>query len=844
MGTHRLWSYCNASSRRQVEAGWPAVSGSLLLALTQHCLLHLCMQPVAVAVLPLRDENAMKNYLLWPNKRHELLRQHSGVLHVMPNALAVDTLLADRTFLCLHYCLDTNGSLHACTGLGNGEAGRQHAAKELDLAAAEAVHHPAAQQQHHQRQPLFGIEDSNVQFGIMLRKGVGGTCTLRHRTRQMAGLLNLLLDDPPAATELAGQTVPCTRAAMPAPLQTPLAVGSRQPAVTLAPVQQQDVSSCKVVVKSNPAASTVKQRQRVLSTAAGVPLMPAPNQTEPTVASLANWLCGAGSANIWSSPAKATATVAPAGHTKTTARSCELEDGDMEEGKLVQFAGGSSSNQLPSQIHQHGGGERAWETVLKPQQQRSYGMSAMAAVNAAADDAAEAARGEADDLAGKEEEAELRQEMLEAAELENKGQCESFATAPPAATEAGHASARRVALYTFGCRLEMYVQRETWEGLDAEAQSLLHTAVRRLERMLQQRLAACNLRRLQEHVLCLAEAVGSTSLASLLAVELLAGGQQKQKQKQKQKQSTDCSAVSDTGLGPPTPAPASVLPATASAQQQQQHEQQYLANRCNIDFSSAWVLAVACTLAADACHVRQANPQIPFPFYLIGTRDSFTWRLVEQQTPVMAGGRTFLRTEWFFPPGQPLPDDYERVMSGELVQAAAALPNVQEAQQMEPGSAVAGPLMTAAHHDSLRPTGCVSYQALFSPVELAAIEAACDGLDQRAKEGLLPPSSFHRTSTKASCSPFDTSTDVPLCLAPTSPAPCPPPQAGTIKRTKFFFGARYLWKKEQLAEPRARIAAGVRIDVPPPPRGLQARQTCPSTVISPWTCQLRLVLPC
>ena len=38
-----------------------------------------------------------------------------------------------------------------------------------------------------------------------------------------------------------------------------------------------------------------------------------------------------------------------------------------------------------------------------------------------------------------------------------------------------------------------------------------------------------------------------------------------------------------------------------------------------------------------------------------------------------------------------------------------------------------------------------------------------------------------------------------------------------IKRTKFFFGYRYMWTKCQLAEPSSYVGAGVRRDVSPLP---------------------------
>lgn len=38
-----------------------------------------------------------------------------------------------------------------------------------------------------------------------------------------------------------------------------------------------------------------------------------------------------------------------------------------------------------------------------------------------------------------------------------------------------------------------------------------------------------------------------------------------------------------------------------------------------------------------------------------------------------------------------------------------------------------------------------------------------------------------------------------------------------LKRTKFFFGYRYMWTKNQLQDPLVNIAAGVRADVSQPP---------------------------
>jgi hypothetical protein len=45
----------------------------------------------------------------------------------------------------------------------------------------------------------------------------------------------------------------------------------------------------------------------------------------------------------------------------------------------------------------------------------------------------------------------------------------------------------------------------------------------------------------------------------------------------------------------------------------------------------------------------------------------------------------------------------------------------------------------------------------------------------------------------------------------------------TLKRTKFFFGYRYMWTRTQLQDPLANVAAGVRGDVSQPPVWMKSR---------------------
>ena len=82
---------------------------------------------------------------------------------------------------------------------------------------------------------------------------------------------------------------------------------------------------------------------------------------------------------------------------------------------------------------------------------------------------------------------------------------------------------------------------------------------------------------------------------------------------------------------------------------------------------------------------------------------------------------------------------------------------------------------------------------MFSEVALAEMESGADRVDSKAKAGQLPPECWHTTLGKG----------------------------GLPKRTKFFFGARYLWTRDQLASAAASRARGIRADVPQPPAWIQ-----------------------
>ena len=147
-------------------------------------------------------------------------------------------------------------------------------------------------------------------------------------------------------------------------------------------------------------------------------------------------------------------------------------------------------------------------------------------------------------------------------------------------------------------------------------------------------------------------------------------------------------------------------------------------------------------------------------------------------------------------------------------------------------------VVAACTHIRLRRDGrcwcalVLSLLQLFTPEELAALERESDGVDARARDGCLPETCYHHTSawvlavTLCCCCCLACARCLPACLPPLPaplPACAPTPllrvravaKGGGLKRTKLFFGARYMWTRDQLAQQDSRVAGGVRVDVPP-----------------------------
>lgn len=94
------------------------------------------------------------------------------------------------------------------------------------------------------------------------------------------------------------------------------------------------------------------------------------------------------------------------------------------------------------------------------------------------------------------------------------------------------------------------------------------------------------------------------------------------------------------------------------------------------------------------------------------------------------------------------------------------------------------------------PVGVTTYTQIFSDDELKEIESMADQVQKMAHDDLLPKECYHDTLGRG----------------------------GNLKRTKYFFGARYLWTKEQLSDPTSKRANGVRMDVPTRPSWMKVRR--------------------
>jgi len=141
------------------------------------------------------------------------------------------------------------------------------------------------------------------------------------------------------------------------------------------------------------------------------------------------------------------------------------------------------------------------------------------------------------------------------------------------------------------------------------------------------------------------------------------------------------------------------------------------------------------------------------PLYTVDTRDSFCLDPIAKVDTVKLRGREVIKTDYYFHPNQ-LPSNFDHFKP--------AFPDGR--------------------------IGVVTYENVFSEEELKEIEELTHRTELEFFRGGFLPHTGQATLS-----------------------------GHKVKRTKFFFGSRYMWTAQQLAEPHSSLAAGIRTDVSPIP---------------------------
>lgn len=177
-------------------------------------LLH---QKTLAVSMPLKDENTMKTYLLEHTERAALLDEAEGTIMELEGASNVAPLCQEKIFMCLHYEIvqnEINDSERRHNVDSSIEKSR-HTIKLVPCLPSSTSSEPISMDTETATITTEGntissstaapsLASSNVQLGIMIRKGVGGTYPLRSAARKLhaQGLLGALMDEnlPTAAT--------------------------------------------------------------------------------------------------------------------------------------------------------------------------------------------------------------------------------------------------------------------------------------------------------------------------------------------------------------------------------------------------------------------------------------------------------------------------------------------------------------------------------------------------------------------------------------------------------------------------------------------------------------------
>ena len=117
-------------------------------------------QAAVALIMPALDSAAIKSYLLRPAERVAIAASAGATFATVDGAADLQPFLADRTFLCLHYRLTAAGQLLLLPCLG------APAATPAEPSRSDA-------------RCKVAVAESNVQIGILIRKGIGGTSPAR-----------------------------------------------------------------------------------------------------------------------------------------------------------------------------------------------------------------------------------------------------------------------------------------------------------------------------------------------------------------------------------------------------------------------------------------------------------------------------------------------------------------------------------------------------------------------------------------------------------------------------------------------------------------------------------------
>jgi hypothetical protein len=144
---------------------------------------------------------------------------------------------------------------------------------------------------------------------------------------------------------------------------------------------------------------------------------------------------------------------------------------------------------------------------------------------------------------------------------------------------------------------------------------------------------------------------------------------------------------------------------------------------------------------------------LPNPMYVISTRDCFVFDLIVKSEVFEFVGRKILKKEFFFHENN-IPANFHKFQTDK---------------------------------NELR-VGVVTYENFYSSEELDDLENCVERTEEYSLKDAFLPETAQKTFS-----------------------------GDKIKRTKFFFGSRYMWTKKQLSEPNSYVGAGIRKDVSPPP---------------------------